>query len=30
LYILTLNIRSNGEGNIYRITPLSWEYVTNK
>ena len=23
LYILTLNIRSNGEGNIYRITPLS-------
>ena len=23
LYILTLDIRSNGEGNIYRITPLS-------
>ena len=23
LYILTLDIRLNGEGNIYRITPLS-------
>jgi hypothetical protein len=25
MYILTFDIRSNGEGNIYRITPLSWE-----
>ena len=30
LYILTLDRESDGEGNIYRITQILWEYVTNK
>ena len=30
LYILTLDRESDGEGKIYRITQLLWEYVTNK
>jgi hypothetical protein len=25
LYVLTFDRGADGEGNIYRITPLSWE-----